>query len=692
MKKILLLAVAALSTLTLKAQNNPVILEVGGQQIRQDEFMHDFWQSTGENLTKKKDVTAAEKRAALDEYVELYANFRAKLMDAYAEGLDTSQNLNKELRRYRKDLAAPYLIDSAMLQTIMHEAYERNRYALHAAHILVRVDADAAPEDTLAAYQRALELRERVVKGEDFFAVAVEEMRRTNPRAQVHPNEGELSFFSAFDMVYPFENAAYALQVGEISQPVRTRFGYHIIKLFDRVEMYGKVTLQHIWLRNTGDQRVIGMYYQQLLDGTSFDIMARQSDDHTTSETGGYIRDASLAQLPQEYVVKLSELNEGEFSKPFLTRYGWHIVKLIKKDTLPPFESMVPYYKQRMTRDQRGQASRKSFAANSRVKYNIVDYTSVPVANATKKKGKAVQQPVEMMASLDEFVSKLNDTVFSAKWRYRDTMFHDLRTLVSVPGKDYNVLDFARFIRRTQRVEHSRPFAIYAKDRYAEFLDSVTIAYADSQLEKEYPDFAALVEEYRRGLIIFNYNDMMIWTKAINDSVGFADFYNRESKKKDMQNPDDSIYFWRTRARVVVFDVADNQCLDAAKATKIIEKSMSKNLTSTDMKEALLKKVDRKHCDIAEPVEFSLDVVEEGHQQLLAPDQWKRGVYTVATPKGYKLLAVQDILAPCLKEQMEARGYYLNAWQNEVEKELCRDLRAKYNVKIHHDAVSKITY
>lgn len=693
MKKILLAAAAFLLFnfhFSLCVAQDPVIMEVAGQQIRQSEFMHDFMQSVGDNLIKKGNVTEQEKRASLDEYVDLYANFRAKLVDAHSLGLDTTPDMLKEFARYRADLAAPYLIDSNMLLSIMHEAYERNRYALHTAHILVRVSPDADPEDTLAAYQHALELRKRIVNGEDFFTVAIDETRRLNPRAQVSPHEGELNYFSSFDMVYPFENAAYNLQPGEVSQPVRTRFGYHIIKLFDRVEFYGKVTLQHFWLRDASARNNIGFIYNQLQNGTPFEMVARQSDDESSANTGGYIYNASMSQLPQEYVKVLSGLKEGEFSTPFLTRYGWHIVKLVSKDTLPPYETMVPYYKQRMTRDQRGSASRKSFVASSRKKYGIVDYTTTPVEIKGKKTKK--KQSVQMMADLNEITSLLNDSVFSGEWRYRPDSIHDRRTLIAVPNREYNAIDFGRYIRLHQKMERTIPLASYVKQRYEDFLDSVTVVYADSQLEKENPEFAALVEEYRKGLIIFNYNDKMIWSAAIRDSVGFAAFYDRESRKKSLSNTADSIFFWRTRARVVVLSVADSLCLQPDKAVKLVKKAVKKNSSSSEMQQMLQKKVDAKKCHVDTPISYSLELVEQTRQELLDDSQWQRGIYTVAVGKGYRILVVQEILPPSLKEQMEARGYYLNAWQNEVERNLTQSLRKKYDVKIDRNVVSKIRF
>ena len=676
--------------------SDPVILEVGGQQIRESEFMRDFRMSAGESALGSG-KSQAEKSKALAEYAELYANFRAKLLDAKTLGLDTASTLRYELANYRHDLAAPYLIDSVMLMNILHEAYERNRYALHTAHILVKVSLDASPEDTLAAYNHCMELRKRIVGGEDFMAVAIEEAQRANPRSPVKPNEGELSYFSSFAMVYPFESAAYALEPGEVSMPVRTRYGYHLIKLFDRVEMYGKVTLQHIWLRGSDKQHAIGRMYENLLNGTPFEIVVRQSDDESTAQQGGYISDAMLAQLPQEYVKVLSGLKEGEVSRPFLSRYGWHIVKLVKKDTLPPFESMVPYYKQKMVRDQRGDASRKSFAASTRKKYGIVDLTVTPVKQPQGKgKGKkAKKQPEVMMATLDAVTAIVNDSIFRGEWRFRDTALHDVTPLVTIPGGEYTTLDFARYIRKNQRTKSRCDKGYLIRTYYDDFLDSISIAYADSQLEKEYPDFAELVDEYRRGLIIFDYNEKKIWTAAIEDSVGFAAFYARESAKKSMQNPEDSIYFWRTRARVVVLHVADSLALEPGKAVKLMRKALDKNLSSSAMQEMLLEKLNRKKLRVpnAEPVTVTVDQVEKNHQSVLADDMWQRGVYAVSDGNmGYRVLVVQSIIEPCLKSQLEARGYYLSGWQNEYEQNLCKSLRAKYKVKIHYDALGKIRY
>lgn len=696
MKKVLMTIAAVLLLAGAGAQtwpHNPVVMEVGGQKIAKDEFMKDFMSSVGERLAAKPGVTEAEKRQALDEYVELYATFRAKLKDAYALGFDTMPNLIEELKTYRDELAAPYLIDSATLERILHEAYDRNHYSLRAAHILIMVSPDASPEDTLKAYKRIMGLRDRIMGGEDFFAVSSEEVHRQQPEAPTRPNEGDLGYFTAFDMVYPFENAAYALKVGEVSMPVRTRFGYHIIKLLDKVEMFGKCDLAHIWLMgqdSTMRKYEINDCYNRLVDGQDFAIVARQSDDRTTNGNGGLMPNATLNNIPPEYVDVAQHLKDGEFSKPFFTQYGWHIVKMVRRDTLPPYESMVPYYKQKMTRDQRGEESRKAFTLSSMKRYGIQDLTRTPVPQPKGKKRKK-KEPVKMQASLQQLYDIVPVEATRNRWDYNDSMVTDIHPILTMPGKSYTTLDLARYISTHQRGERPLKSEYFVNMKYSDFIDSVVMVYVDSRLEKDNPELAAVVEEYRHGLMIFNYNNAMVWRKALHDTAGFADFYARESSTKRMDNPDDSVYFWKTRARVVTVNVVDSACIAPAKAAKILKKALKKNKGSLEMKDMLTEAVGKK-CTAPRPVSVAPDLVEVGHQNLLSAGQWQKGVYLSPKTKGYRAVVVEEVMPPMLKGQMEARGYYMNGFQNEVERKHNDMLNKKYNVKINYDVVKQISY
>ena len=702
-----LLSMAALSMLAVQSPicnaqtwpEDPVVMEVAGEKIRQSEFMKEFMNSVGERLAANPLTPQAEKRDALREYVDLYANFRAKVVDAHNMGLDTVESLRQELAKYRNELAAPYLIDSTVLESILREAYERNHMSLHVAHIMIKVDADAKPEDTLKALEMLVKLRDRIVGGEDFYAVAVEESQRTNFKPNPRPDEGNLGYFTAFDMVYPFENAAYKLKVGEVSEPIRTRYGYHILKLIDTVHMHGRCDLAHIWIGSrdsVSGRSAINTLYKEIQDGTPFETAARQSSDKSTRDKGGMITNASLNDLPEEYLHVLSGLRDGQVSKPFFTRYGWHIVKLIRKDTLPPYEAMVPYYKQKLTRDQRGDASRKVFAANCRAKYGLVDLTKTPVEQPAAKKGakRKAKDPVEMQASLERFYPIVPRKVALGQWNYNDSLVKDVYPLARVMGKEYTTLDLARYINTHRKSFDLLDTVYYVNMRYEEFLDSVAVACADERLEEDYPEFANVVEEYRRGLMIFSYNDKMVWGRAIKDSAGFADFYNRYSRTKRINNREDSVYFWSQRARISRFDIADSALLAPEKAVKLLVKAQKKAKGSNEMREALLKAMGKKSKG-KDDVHSTLDLVERGHTAMLKDDQWAVGVYVQdkgMRTKGYSVMVVDEVLPPMLKEQMEARGYYLNEYQNELERNLCNELREKYNVKINWNVVETLAY
>ena len=372
MRKIFVLFFAVVMALGVNAQkaDDPVIFEINGKKIYKSEFMKEFLRSVGKDPSAAPTACTYEKRQALMEYVDLFVNYRVKLEDAYEQGFDTMPDMIKELTGYRNELAAPYLIDSVTLDQLLKEAYERNHYTLHAAHILVRMGNQPSPADTLKAYQEAMELYERIKKGEDFSAVAIEyneaHQRAERPSdSRPKKDDGDLGNFNVFEMVYPFESAAYNLEIGAVSKPVRTAYGYHLVKLIDKVPYLGKASFQHIWVAETSDpskaEGIINQAFEKILSGENFaNVCNDYSDDQSTAGQGGALTNMNVREIPPEYVRILSFMHPGDMSKPFHTHYGWHIVKLNSKDSLPSYEEMLPYYKQRMARDVRSRKPRNA--------------------------------------------------------------------------------------------------------------------------------------------------------------------------------------------------------------------------------------------------------------------------------------------------------------------------------------------
>lgn len=699
MKKLLSTLLLTVLMFGAAAQTNtdPVIFEIGGKPIYKSQFMKEFLRSIGKDPSAAPTACTYEKRKALEDYVQLYVNFQAKLADAYALGIDTLQFLNDELNVYRKDLAAPYLIDSVTMQSLLREAYERNHYALHAAHILVPCQESAGPEDTLKAYQHAVELYNEALRNPNFYAIAQKEMHdqlinnidpEVRERAkQVNPYEGDLGCFTVFDMIYAFESAAYAMNPGEIRGPVRSRYGYHIIKLFDRYNYYGKVQLSHIWVsdKSPNAEGRIRAAYQQLQDGMDFEMVSKNnSDDHETRTQGGRMPELACNQLPFEYVAEIAKgLKVGEYSAPFKSRFGWHIIKLIKQETMPDFETLIPYYKSRMTRGERSTKPQHIFVEQCKQKYNFVDYTKV---KTSKKKNAPYAADLKAVQAL------VTDSIFSAIFHYDSNQITDMRPLFKVGDRQYNSRNFARYILKNKKVRPICPLDIFVKERYDEFVEAMVLKYADDRLEYDNAEFGDLIREYRHGLMIFTYNDRTVWSRAIKDSAGFQEFYNRMAPTHSYDDTNDAVYFWNHRARVQVVTVADSACLKPDKALKIVNKAVAKGWSMNDLQAKLTDKVNRKKCIAEQPVTIELQILEAGNQKVLTNNEWGKGVYPRSTEKGYQFLIVEQILQPELKSCSEARGYYLNDYQNYLEEQNNLELRKKYNVKIHQDVIDAITY
>lgn len=700
MRRLFVLLFALLMTAGLKAQtsDNPVIFEINGKKIYKSEFMKEFLRSVGKDPKAAPTACTYEKRQALEEYVELFVNYRTKLEDAYALGYDKNPDLVEELKGYRKELAVPYLIDSVTLDNIMQEAYERNHYTLSAIHLLVRVKSSATADDTLKAYEKAMSYYNRIVGGEDFVAVAQEALEARFNEEHIPPDDprrqdkGLLGNFSVFDMVYPFETAVFSLNVGEVSKPVRSTYGYHIVKLIDKSPYFGRCTFQHIWIaeRATAGQAEARarQAYEKILNGERFNAVCRDySDDQSTAESGGMLNDMAPRQLPPEYVHMLSRMRPGELSAPFQSTYGWHILMLLNRDSLASYEDMVPYYKQRLTRDSRSVKPRAAFVEQCKQKYGFKDFTKTYIKPAAKKGAKGKQALVPL-ATLDESLAAVNKRVFDKMWQYSDTMVTDFRPLFSIADKEYNNADFLKYIERTQKSENRMDLSFFIDKKYDEFVSDMVLEYADSQLETEHPEFKELVNEYRNGLMIFSYNDKMIWSKSMQDTVGLDAFYKTYSAERDINNEADVPYFWNERARLKVVSVADSANLNPKKAVKLVKNGVKKGWSMTRLSNEIIAAVK----DSNAIVNFEENTVEREHQNLLKENQWKKGVYDEPDFHGYKIIVVDEVMPPALKTRAEARGYYVNEYQNYLERKLIEQLRKKYNVVIHQDVIDEITY
>ena len=237
------------SLLLAQSYTKKTLITIGDKEISVKEFMDTYEKNNvNTDVIDKKNV---------DEYLSLYIDFKLKVAEAENLKMDTTPSFIKELNNYRQQLAKPYFSNDDITDELVKEAYERMQYDVNAAHILIKCDVNAVPADTMAAYKKAMSIRERAMKGEDFGALAAE--LSDDPSARDYEeipgvrkaykgNHGELGYFTVFDMVYPFETGVYNTAEGSISMPVRSSFGYHIIKVNSKTPALGYIRAAHIFL------------------------------------------------------------------------------------------------------------------------------------------------------------------------------------------------------------------------------------------------------------------------------------------------------------------------------------------------------------------------------------------------------------------------------------------------------------
>lgn len=693
------------------AGDDPTLMTVDGQPVSRSEF---------EAIYKKNNKDASVTQEALDEYLDLFINYKLKVRAAEAAGLDTAQKFISELKGYRQQLSRPYLIDRGLNDQLMQEAFDRKKEEVHASHILVSVSPDATPEDTAAAWKRIQALRARVVGGEDFAKVAAGSGGSDDPSAK--SNGGDLGYFSVLQMVYPFETAAYKTPVGQVSQPVRTKFGYHIIKVIDRRPAQGEMTAAHIMIRSVDEdspeskaaaEAKIQEAYNRIKSGelTFADAAMRYSDDGATNAKGGELPPFTTGKMIPEFEAKAFALKtDGDVSVPFKTPYGWHIVKRIGYKEPPSFEETKAELKNKIAHDSRAEITRNKFLRDLRAEYHFQEYpknlTAVEKAldrtvflkgtmvmdtlvRKDSKGGDVVRDGALFTRNVTgtikdgKFVSSFTSKAGDDESSPNDTIVvRDMqrgwvndpaknvkltKPVFTIDGRSYSQLDLLDFIQQKQRKEEVRPFGPYVKEQFNAFVDDRLLAYEDSRLEEKYPEFRMLMKEYRDGILLFELTDRMVWSKAVKDTAGLEQYY--EGHKYDFMYP-------------VRYEADIYTCADAGVA-KQVRGLLKKGRTG----EALLTAVNKSNPKAlsVESGVFARDevpVLKDVTMPGLTPDLERDGKVVFAELK--------KVVQPTPKPLDEAKGLVTAAYQDQLEKDWIKELREKYPVRVNQEVLYSI--
>lgn len=525
----LALLVSACKTTTPVVQQTPpkpVILTLGNKTFTTDDFFQSF--------TKNQLSADSAQRTDIKEYFDLYTNLKLKVLAAEAEGHDTTEAFREEMATYRKQLAQSYLTDKLQVESLAAEAYQRMQQDVNAQHILISVSEDALPADTLAAYQKIVSLRQQALAGTDFAQLA----RDNSQDVATAKTGGNLGFVPVFDVVYPLETAIYTTPVGSISQPVRTRFGYHLIKVNSRRPSRGRARVAHILVRispsadeagQKAAQERIDAAYARLQKGDSFELVCREvSDDATSKNNGGVLPLFEPGRwVPAFEDAAFSLIKPGDYSKPVHTNYGWHIIKLIERRAIDPYTTLAPSLRQRVTTDSRAEMLRQATVQRLRKEYAVEDVKSL----------------------LDVALTKADSSLLRGQWRYTEPLDPTLqgKTLVTIARQPFTVNQFFAFVRQRQQPQRNPALAsnpatpadrpatgspIVAMRRlYDRFVGDQLIATEEANLDKKSPEFRALMNEIRDGVLLSQMMEQNVWDRSMSDSTGQRLYFEQNKAK-----------------------------------------------------------------------------------------------------------------------------------------------------------------
>jgi len=623
---------------------NPWIFTYGKDTVYQQEFER--------LLTKNRKDKENPSKEEISEYLELYQNFKMKVKEAKLLQLDTFSGFKSELAGYRKQLANPYLTDKKVTEGLIKEAYERTKLEINASHILINCAENASPKDTLAAYNKILELRKRITKGETFEDVA--KNHSEDPSAS--RNNGNLGWFSAFYMIYPFETQSYTTPKGQVSMPFRTKFGYHIVKVIERRPARGEVKVAHIMIQTqqNADETEIKIaqaktdsIYKLIIGGESFEKMAKDhSSDMSSNQNGGVMNFFnSFSNFPENFKDIAFNTEKGEVTKPFRTDYGWHILKVLEKKPVPELAEMEESLKNKISRDSRSESSR------------------LVVAQRIKKENKYLEYPLVVK----EFTSLLDSNFNNGNWEPNYDKISD-KVIVSINDKKWTMRDFANYVRTVQEPHKGESVDMIVLSIYKKYTDEKALEYEEVILETKYEDFKNLMQEYNDGIMLFDLTDKKVWTRAVTDTAGLEAFHQLNNTK----------YMWKER--LMIHTVS---CLD--EKTKIAAMKMAKSGKS---KEDIGAKFNKK---LKGTVVFEMSKHEKGSNNKMDLLWSSKGVSDLPNENNtYKFIIVDGVVGPEPKTLKEAKGMVTSDYQNHLEKEWLKEMRSKYPVSLNQKAIDNL--
>lgn len=624
--------------------NEKILMTVDGRNVPAGEFIRMYKKSFDTTTTKD-----------IDSYVAQYVIFKLKVADAIKEGYDTTKAFKTELQGYRNQLAQNYLTDNDAKEKLLKQAYQRSLKELNEWHILINCPAEANPEDTLKAWRKARDVRERIILGEPFEQVA----RSTSDDPSVKINGGNLGYFTVFQMIMPFEDAAYNLRKGEISQPVRTPYGYHIIQVTGTRPSVGKIKVAHIMKAlppgapekdaKKAEEEIMNIY-DQLQNGTSFSELAAKYSDHKESgSNGGELNWFGTGEIMNDFSeAAFSLAANGDYTKPVKTLYGWHIIKRIDRKAPGTFEETRSYLESKINGSYLSSLSKRSFIEKLKKEYKYR-------INAN---------------AYNWFVNNTDSLIMKGLAKY-DRQSMPAGVLYSFADQQLTTREFASYLEKRGSMIVTKDSAVFISRSIETRLSDQILSYENSVLEKKYPEFRYLMNEFHDGILLFEISGKKVWNKAQDDSLGLGKYYE-ENKNKFLTREGIS-------GKIYTLKKSDGM--------KTLTSAYKKYSKYPDADKIMLEKFNKKNDTLLTIKEGTW---YRGDDQTI--DKLSRGkIQQEAVIDGFPSIVITNKLIDAVPLRFtEIQGEMIAGYQDFLETNWIKQLKAKYTVKIDNIVLEEI--
>ena len=644
MQKLILTFVAVCAVMAVKAQNSdPVLMKIGNNVVTKSEFEYIYFKNNSANTLDRKN---------LDEYVELFKKFKLKVLEAQALGLDTVSSFKREYRGYRAQIVEPYLADKELDEQLAREQYQRLLEDVELSIISLQLPRNAASADTLAVYNRMLEIA-KLLKKEDFAKVA----REKSEDGTAKENGGYIGWLTGQMVVYPLEKAMYSLPVGKISEPIRTSYGYHIIKVLGRRPAVGKVQAAHILKKfpenatpaeQENTYRQILEIAEKIKDGEDFAKLAQQhSNDPGSARNGGMLQPFGVNRMVPEFEKAAFALkNAGEISAPVKTQFGWHIIKLIEKKPIAPYEELREGILKTFKNDERANIGKKVLTEKAKKEYgyNFYDINFNEVLAHAQKTGYTDSVFIENAETFQKPLFRIGDKVVPQS-----------KFIYYIYGKSDNIFESAP--EQTMKQLNS-------------FIEQEVIAYEDANLEKKHPELRNLLQEYHDGILLFNISNEKIWEKAVKDKEGLEAYFKKNA---------DNYAFSAPTFKGRIFHCKDKKV--AAQVKKAVKK------LPADSVAAYLKTKINVDSVL---VESQVGLWKKGENQGIDKFGFNDKKVAFTTAKALPVVFTVGKVISKPESYNDVRGAVTSDYQNFLEEEWVKSLLEKYKIEINSAVLKEV--